>query len=98
MTDSFHGVVFAILYNTPFVLLESGTGGVGRTATLLGKLGLEDRYVTSDRAKDFAIDTLKEIDWHEVNERVAAMRQQSAKWLLAAVKSRKKVQVEEKRR
>ena len=89
ITDSFHGVVFAIIYNTPFILLESGTGGVGRTATLLGSIGLEDRYVTSDKTAEFKLEAVAPINWDNVNRTVSQMRKQSSKWLLRAVRTKK---------
>jgi nucleoside-diphosphate-sugar epimerase len=89
VTDSFHGVVFAVIYNTPFILLESGTGGVGRTATLLGRLGLEDRYVTSDKIAEFKLEAIAPIDWSNVNRIVSQMRKQSSKWLVRAVRTKR---------
>lgn len=88
VTDSFHGMVFSIIFNTPFIVLESGTGGAARVTTLLGKLGLLDRYVTSDKIATFDISRVNPIDWNIVNNRLTELRSQSAKWLLDAVRSK----------
>lgn len=83
--DSFHGMVFSIIYHTPFVVLESGTGGASRMTSLLGQLGLEDRYVTSDKATSFVVTDLPQIDWNEVDDKLRALRETSSKWLLDAI-------------
>lgn len=85
VTDSFHGMVFSIIFNTPFIILESGTGGSARVTTLLGKLGLSDRYIMSGNIDMFDINKLESIDWKVVNKKLAQLRSQSAKWLLDAV-------------
>lgn len=88
--DSFHGMVFSIINNTAFVVLESGTGGASRITTLLSQLGLEDRYIPSKDAKSFDINTLPPIDWKAVNVKLDILRDKSAQWLLEAVRSNKK--------
>ena len=85
VVDSFHGMVFSIIYHTPFVVLESGTGGASRITLLLGQLGLEDRYVTSDKAASFVVTDLPRIDWNEVDDKLMALRETSSKWLLDAI-------------
>lgn len=86
VVDSFHGMVFSIIYKTPFVVLESGTGGASRITTLLGELGLENRYVSSDAAKSFDVSELAPIDWQNIDERLNKLRQRSSQWLLDAVR------------
>jgi hypothetical protein len=66
VTNSFHGMVFAVIFQRPFVVLPVGeaNGGMNsRITSLLGRLGLRERFVTDfDPA---VIDTLcrKTIDW-----------------------------------
>lgn len=88
ITDSFHGVVFSIIYNTPFVVLESGTGGSDRLVTLLQKLGLEHRIVQSENVQEFLRSgNIEQEDWSVVNERVEDMRKDSADWLINSIRS-----------
>jgi len=47
VTDSFHGTVFAILFNVPFVAIGNRRRGLARFESLLRMLGLEDRLATS---------------------------------------------------
>lgn len=88
VTDSFHGMVFSIIFNTPFIILESGTGGSARVTTLLGKLDLTDRYIMSDQIDTFDINSLRPIDWKKVNVKLAKLRLQSSSWLFDAVHSK----------
>lgn len=40
LTDSFHGVVFSIIFNKPFLVINNKSRGSSRLTSLLGKLGL----------------------------------------------------------
>ncbi|MDO5464190.1 MAG: polysaccharide pyruvyl transferase family protein [Akkermansia sp.] len=67
ITDSFHGCVFAIIFNKPFVCLGNEKRGSARFDSLLGTFGLLDRMVTR-LAPDIIIQILKTpIDWEKVN-------------------------------
>ena len=52
VTDSFHGTVFSIIFNKPFVVLPNKGRGVARFESLLKVVGLENRifseYLISD--------------------------------------------------
>jgi hypothetical protein len=69
-TDSFHGSVFSILFQTPFVVCDrygTGKGDVSekmgsRLDTLLGYFGFEDRRTNQERAYRID-DPLKLPDW-----------------------------------
>lgn len=45
ITDSFHGMVFSILFHKQFVVLNNTKGGTERYTSLLGKLGIIDRLL-----------------------------------------------------
>lgn len=63
-TDSFHGSVFSILFERPFVTLPNAARGSSRFTSLLRLFGLERRLVTS---VDDAIARAEEpIDWAPV--------------------------------
>lgn len=64
ITDSFHGCIFSILFNKPFVVLENLERGMSRIYSLLRLFNLEDRLITSSKT----IDSLKNIDWTSVNQ------------------------------
>ena len=46
ITDSFHGCVFSILFNKPFVAIGNEERGMSRFVSLLSLLGLEDLLVS----------------------------------------------------
>lgn len=63
ITDSFHGVVFSIIFNKPFWVIANISRGAARFTSILKQFNLEERIVnkTSD------IDWSKSIDWNKVN-------------------------------
>ena len=63
VTDSFHGVVFSIIFNKPFWVVANLSRGTARFTSLLQLFDLEDRMV-SDYSK---IDWEKPIDWNRIN-------------------------------
>ena len=79
VTDSFHGCVFSILFNKPFLAYGNKQRGMARFSSLLSQFGLEDRLVTSlDEVNE---KMSKEIDWESVNMRLAELRQKSLTFL-----------------
>lgn len=67
ITDSFHGCVFAIIYNKPFVCLGNEGRGNARFDTLLGTFGLEDRMITHASPEEIQRVLNTPIDWERVN-------------------------------
>ena len=47
ITDSFHGTVFSILFNKPFLSIGNTSRGINRFKSLLGMFELSDRLITS---------------------------------------------------
>lgn len=60
VTDSFHGMVFSIIFEKPFFVILNKERGASRFLSLLNALGLEDRLV-----KDFSL-----FDWSLVDSEV----------------------------
>lgn len=67
LTDSFHGCVFAIIFNKPFVCLGNEARGSARFDSLLGTFGLQDRLLTNPTAEQVAECMRTPIDWERVN-------------------------------
>lgn len=67
ITDSFHGTVFSILFNIPFLVIGNKERGMARFESLLKMFGLENRLITD--LKNYKIDDFlqKDIDWERVN-------------------------------
>lgn len=70
VTDSFHGTVFAILHNVPFVAIANGGRGASRFESLLDSVELRERLVPAGAEVTSALVT-KPIDWSAVNARLA---------------------------
>lgn len=67
LTDSFHGCVFAIIFNKPFVCLGNEGRGSARFDSLLGTFGLQERLLTNPAAEQVAQLMHAPIDWEQVN-------------------------------
>lgn len=67
VTDSFHGTVFSIIFNKPFLAIGNVKRGVTRFSSLLKILGLEDRLVL--KYDESILEKIKEpINYKEVNK------------------------------
>lgn len=76
VTDSFHGMVFSIIFNKPFYIVMNPSGGNDRYISLLSQLGLIGRIITDEPSP---LDM--QIDWNAVNERLHNLRQSSLTFL-----------------
>lgn len=62
--DSFHGVVFSIIFNKPFIVIGNEKRGMARFSSLLKMYSLEARMISSISQIDICEKT---IDWENVN-------------------------------
>lgn len=76
ITDSFHGAVFAILFNVPFVVKLNGTRGNTRIESLLKDFGLEQCMCNSSRDLK-----MPSVDWDTVNAHLVKRRLESRNFL-----------------
>lgn len=75
VTDSFHGCVFSIIFNKPFVAVGNAQRGQARFDSLFRLFHLQERLID---VADFSVDvTAKEIDWDGVNAIWKEMKQKS---------------------
>ena len=81
VTDSFHGTVFSILHNIPFVAIGNVSRGLSRFKSLLKMFGLEDRLITDINSVDIDNFAEKEIDWARVNEVLEKEREKAVGFL-----------------
>ncbi|WP_411887128.1 polysaccharide pyruvyl transferase family protein [Hydrocarboniphaga effusa] len=83
-TDSFHGCVFSILFNKPFVAIGNPKRGLARFESLLEMFGLKNRLVIS--SNEVTADLLNApIDWNAVNRVLHDKRQSSVGFLASAL-------------
>lgn len=84
VVDSFHAMVFAILFNTPFIVVANAARGTARFSSLLSKLGLENRLITD--ISNIPTDLLnQEIDWDCVNDMLDSERELCINYLRNAL-------------
>lgn len=84
ITDSFHGTVFSILFNKPFIVIGNKDRGLSRFETLLSKFGLEERFVLS--AEDLDVTQLqRDIDWGHINDKIEFYRKDGQSFLKEVV-------------
>ena len=84
IVDSFHGMVFSILFNKPFWVIGNAERGMSRFTSLLKLLNLEDRLLdVSELAK---VDFKRPIDWNRVNILLEQKRNESKNLLLNALR------------
>lgn len=86
VTDSFHGTVFSILFNRPFIALANNTRGTSRFESLLTMVGLTDRLVAPGAVLPKAVINAP-IDWGHVNNRLQAEQNASLTFLRSALSS-----------
>ncbi|MFA0551849.1 polysaccharide pyruvyl transferase family protein, partial [Vibrio lentus] len=63
ITDSFHGMVFCILFEKEFLVLANNSRGYERFSSLLGQLGISERLVDENMLNQFSSEKLSEIDY-----------------------------------
>lgn len=90
ITQSFHGIVFSILLNRPFVFVRQSGPSKGdenkRQVELLTRLGLLDRMLDArPTSTDLKKILGRMIDWKLVNMQLSEERERCRAWLLNAV-------------
>ena len=87
LTNSFHGMIFSIIYKKPFVVfLQNGETGAqnSRIFSFLSYIGLQDRIYQSPEQFDKLLEA--EIDWEKVNWHIDSLRSISIDFIKNALK------------
>ncbi len=83
VTNSFHGVIFCLIFHTPFisVLIDGQIGSMNsRIVELLRTVGLDDRIIAPRQDVPVALYTA-EINWDLVDQKIVTMREESFDFL-----------------
>lgn len=67
ITDSFHGTIFSILFNVPFITIGNRDRGMARFSSLLKMFRLEDRLLINPSNNAIQKANFADIDWADVN-------------------------------
>lgn len=84
ITDSFHGTVFSIINQKPFIAIANKERGASRFTSLLSALGLEDRLVFDVATMDNNL-LNQPIDYVAVNKKLEDLKQHSLDFLIKAL-------------
>lgn len=84
IVDSFHGMVFSIIFNKPFWVIGNAKRGMSRFTSLLKLFSLENRLLDVDKLGN--VDWNCPIDWNKVNSILDAERIKSTELLINALK------------
>lgn len=83
VTDSFHGTVFSIIFNKPFIAIVNKERGASRFVSLLKLFGLENRLISS--LDDINEDIFSIIDFNIINNRKCELIKKSKQFLNASL-------------
>ena len=84
VTDSFHGSVFAIIFNKPFIAIGNKERGLTRFNSLFRLFGLENRLIYAQN--DLSVELIKSpIDFDSVNKLRKEKRTKSLEFLKQAL-------------
>lgn len=92
ITDSFHGVCFAIIFNKPFICVANKNRGYSRFKSLFKMFGLEGRCVDNHSKLQDLQKLFEPIDYDKVNQILDKEREASLNWLRKALQSPKNKQ------
>lgn len=84
VTDSFHGMIFSIIFEKDFIAIGNKSRGLERFTSLLSQLGLNDRLVFD--ASDLKASLFAPIDYKHVNEALLTLKNRSTGFLADALK------------
>lgn len=84
IVDSFHGMIFSIIFNKPFWVIGNAGRGMSRFTSLLRIFGLEDRLL--DVSELERVDYTKPTNWEVVNDLLEQKRESSTQLLLKTLK------------
>ena len=86
IADSFHGCVFAILFNIPFIAIGNQKRGVTRFVSLLRQFNLTNRLI--DPSTELSDELIHEpIDWPQVNQQLSILKEFPIDFLRASLQS-----------
>ena len=85
ITDSFHGTVFSILFNKPFLSIGNAKRGMARFQSLLGRFGLNDRLILNVESDDYLSVVHNTIDFAMINKTIVEERKKSLNFLLKSL-------------
>lgn len=84
IVDSFHGMVFSLIFNKPFWVIGNEDRGMSRFSSFLNQFNLQDRLLDVHNLE--SVDLSSRIDWQSVNSLFQIKQTESLTVLLNALK------------
>lgn len=84
ITDSFHGLCFAIIFNKPFICISNKIRGAARFESILEMLGIENQCISSVD-EIYQKDCIFKVDYEKVNQNIEKERQKGLNFLNRAL-------------
>lgn len=87
ITDSFHGICFAIIFKKQFAVVynKENWRGYARIKDILERAGLEDRFLESTDDKSINRVLNSQVDYTKVDEKINIEKEHSLAWLKSAL-------------
>lgn len=95
ITDSFHGVCFAIIFNRPFLCIGNIARGYSRFRSLFKMFGLGKRCILPENQTDVTTILDQKINYDRVNEIWKKEKIRSIEWLKSALEKTKEAKNED---
>lgn len=89
ITDSFHCICFAILFNKDFIYYPNENNrGMSRIESLFEQLNIQNRIFYGDICINEYLKNLEKLNYHEINTKLELFRCESLRFLLSSIKER----------
>ena len=88
VTDSFHGMCFAIIFNKPFICIANKSRGTARFESICEMLGIENQCINSIK-EITQRDCVFKVDYKEINEKILNEAQRGKNFLINAINANK---------
>lgn len=86
VTDSFHGLCFALIFNKPFICISNKSRGAARFDSILEMLNIENQCINSID-EIYTKDCIFKVDYEKVDRRIEEERQKGLAFLQKALES-----------
>lgn len=87
VTDSFHGTMFCLIFNVPFVTIINHKRGAERYSPLIDKLNLRGHFISDDEIDKVVITSiLDDINWKHINSVIKEECDYSLDFLINSLK------------
>ena len=86
ITNSYHAMCFAIIFNKPFIALSKDMGAAARFESFFEMLGIEDQSINNIN-EIYQRDCIFKVDYEKVNQRIEEERQKGLEFLKKALEA-----------